>query len=247
MRSFIGSAALVIGLITLVDPSSACAQVCHRGTISETSTRWETMFFGPATFVGPLPSDVTVERVEGGTLVTDARGVVGVERSSPEAILLVTRQTMGGEPMSLHPPLVPGAQRVVLTTESHELVAFTPEHGSAVEGYVGYHASSTIGEDQRRLLDSICGPGARGAPLYVDASSYDDLRGRIASGADRRNAVLAITAMVLAAGLVVGVLAYRRLATRAQVEHVDALLDRRFRELDERAQTANDLDRSRAS
>ena len=221
----------VMALVSSAAP--VFAQVCHRGAVGDTGVLWESTFFGPATFVGPLPDDVVIERVDGGTLVTDARGTVGVDRAGGGLIVLVTRQT-ASELATLHPPLVATPQRVLLTTDSHELVAFTADERSGVDGYVGYAASAGIGERARRVLDEVCGPSDRAARIYVEASSYDELRGRVVRASDRRDAMAAIMGSVLIAGLVIGVLAYRRLAGLARLEQADALLDRRFRELEDR-------------
>jgi hypothetical protein len=233
MRSFTRSALVAVALVAAT-ASTASAQVCQRGVLDEHATHWETSFPGPVTFVGALPPELAVEQLEGGVLVTREGRIVGVAQAPGHlgAIRLRTREARGDEAARLEPPLVVGPQRVVVTAADRGLLAFTPAASTAMETYVGYHATPTMGEPQRRFLDAACGESDHAVRIYVDASSYDDLGGAVARGADRGQALVWLAAFVLVLSVGLGLVGYRRLSHRAKVEYADAMLDKRFREIE---------------
>jgi hypothetical protein len=231
MRSCRAEALAAVALLAAV-PASASAQICHHGTIRGETIRWETRFYEQRRFVGALPDDVEIERVEGGALVTEGGRAVGVDQpDGASPTLLVLEQTIAGDRVALHPPLVHGLQRVVLAAGDHQLLAFAPERGGPLETYLGYHASAAIGESTRDRVDEVCGRARRGQSIYVEPEDWDDLAGSITRGEERRHLLLAVAAAILALFALGGAFAYRRLAVRAKLEHADAVIEKRFGDL----------------
>lgn len=233
MRSFIRSASVALVVAVAMGASPAAAQVCMRGTLGDGFTRWETTSYAAVSFVEALAPDMEVERIDGGALVTSDGRVIGLAPSAGHAgpTTLVVRQTTTDD-AQLRPPLVRGPQRLSVSASDHGLLAFTPEAGSSIESYVGYHASAGFDERQRETLDTVCGASDRAIRIYVDAASRDAVRGRLVRGSDRGETLLWLAAAVLVLSLILGVVAYRRLTGRAQVEYADAMLEKRFREID---------------
>src|SRR5687768_7237496 len=115
---------ILAGLAVLALAAPASAQVCHRGVVSGTTIRWETTFAGPRRFLGPLPEDVEIDRVDGGSLVTEGGRAVGVAPAAPgTGVVVALTQTIAGDGVVLHPPLVHGLQRVVLDAGDHQLLS----------------------------------------------------------------------------------------------------------------------------
>src|SRR5687768_16651872 len=83
--------------------SQARAQACHDGTVDGQSIRWRTTMATSASLIGPLPDDVELDSIEGGRLRQLGERIVGVDVLSESGhVVLVTRQTISGDEITLH-------------------------------------------------------------------------------------------------------------------------------------------------
>lgn len=221
-------------LASLVCTSLARAEVCHEGVVGEGEIRWRTVLFGDASLIEPLPDDVALESIEGGTARLEGGRVVGVDATLVPTVVH-TRQSIDGTEVVLHPPLVEGTARIVVTGVGEERVDFAPAIDGPIERRVGHHASRGVGDVERAALDRLCGAPGRSRPTFVRGVRYEDLRGALVRAEDRRGLVLAIAAVLAIAFVIGAVLAYRRLGARARIEHAEAVIDERFRELERSA------------
>jgi len=173
--------ALAAVATSVIATSPASAQVCHSGNVEDSAIVWRTTALDSTRFVAPLPDDTQVESIEGGTLVREDGRVVGLERlAGSRAVVLVTRQRLDGENVTLRPPLAPELQRVVLAGSGGESVSFAPALDGALERHVGYHASHDLSWQTRRAVDGSCGASdAHAIPIYVMPTSGDELRGTL--------------------------------------------------------------------
>lgn len=218
MRSAV-ELALALGL--LITPGLARAQTCHHGVVHEGWIVWETESSG-ATLLAPAGS---IESMEGGVLEDGAI----VRHAAAAAVHLRTRQRVDG---ALRPPLVAGPQRITLATPRGEPVTFEPHLDGPIERHVGYSRTAGVDRAARRWLDGACG-SAVGVPLYVEADGPIELAGTLSPPSARRQALLWLGGAVLLVVSLGGALAYRRLHERAAVERADALLEERYRRLED--------------
>lgn len=146
--------------------------------------------------------------------------------------MLITRQSLAAGAIELHPPLLLGPQRIVLGARNGERVDFVPVLDGPIQRHVGHHASRGIDPRTRAALDRACGARERMRATYVRDVTYDELEGEIVRAEDRRAPLMWTGGLLLLFGALAAVIAYRRLEARAQIEHADALIDQRFRALE---------------
>jgi hypothetical protein len=221
-------------LASLVCTSLAHAEVCHEGVVSDGEIRWRTVLFGDASLLEPLPDDVALESIEGGTARVESGRLVGVDAELVPTVVR-TRQSIEGADVVLHPPLVEGSARIVVTGVGEDRVDFAPAIDGPIERRVGHHASRSVGDAERAALDRLCGSPGRSRPTFVRGVRYDDLRGALVRAEDRRGFVLSLAAVLAIVFVVGAMIAYRRLGARARIEHAEAVIDERFRELERTA------------
>lgn len=149
-----------------------------------------------------------------------------VWRSTIDGRRVVARQPIGD---ALTPPPARGPQRITLAGARRERVSFVPD--DTLERHVGYHATLGMTHRTMRALDHACGRApAQSVRIYVDATNAR-LGGQIVRGDDRRRPFLIVGGLLLFALIVIGALAYRCLARRAEIEDAEAAIEERFRAL----------------
>lgn len=224
--------AIVFGILP-----RASAQVCHEGRLDGSVMYWHSTYFGDASFVGPLPSDLTLVGIDHGNIREEHGHMVGVIKTGANPVVITTRQPISEDEGALHPPLTSLPQRIILVSESGSSVVFAPLLEGPITRHVGYHASRGIDEHTRAELDLWCGSYERGVPIYVRDIGYSALQGQIIRPEERGNYFLRFGWIVLVMGAIGAFLFYRRLMAQAQIERAEALIEGRFRALEHRRDT----------
>jgi hypothetical protein len=220
MRSVTERLSLAIVIASAVAPGLGHAQACHHGVVGDDAIAWETR-----TGAGALVSgESSVESIEGGSL---ERGAIRPQGGS--TVRVRTRQAIDG---TLRPPLVRGPQRITLSSAGGEPVTFEPHVDGPLERHVGYTTTGGLDRAARRQIDDVCGR-AEGIPLYVEAAGPIVIEGALSRPSERRETLLWVGGALLLTAGVGGGMAYRRLRDRAAVEQADALLEERYRALDQ--------------
>lgn len=234
MRSYRNELALAVFAIVCASTSvRASAQACHEGRVDGDGIRWRTTILVPSARIAPLSSDVALESVEGGTARYEGGRLVGIDASGGgEPVVLVTSQSIHGNAITLHPALVDAPQRIVLTSRDGERIGFVPALDGPIERHVGFNSARDIDGQTRAQLDAWCGPHERAVPTFVRDVREGDLRGDLVRASEQRGSLLWIGWLVLAFGVIGGLLGYRRLSARAQLERADAVIEGRFRHLE---------------
>jgi hypothetical protein len=126
----------------------------------------------------------------------------------------------GGEPI----------HRVVFDTD----LRFDPDRSLDLVTHTGSFAPRDLGWSQRRDVDDLLdGPDLRPRTLYVPCWHEGVLAGELRVEQQHRRRFAVIVGAAFALFILGGVLAFRRLATRARAERAEAYLESELAKLDE--------------